>query len=393
MKSFITLATSFFLSSCFNNTDIKGRWSLELQIQKQAIPFILEFKSNNKVTLYNGKEEINLNYETNDNSKDIKIDILNYDAAIVLSKMGNTLKGNWIKYNRSPEYKVPIFGMKQLSKKHSDFKKINSLPKKWEMSIGSKNKKQAILLFTQEQELTYASILTQTGDYRYLTPSLEGKKLKLYGFDGVFAFLLSGEISKSGLYSGDIYSGKSWNESFSANENDNFELKDPESITSYKGDFSKLELKDLNGKPYKLGVKSDNVRVLQIFGSWCPNCIDETKFITKWIENNKNKAVDFYMLAFERSPNKIHAKKQIKKVKKLFNINYPILIGGFTTQDKVATVLPGLENFISFPTTIFIDKLGKIRKIHAGFNGPATGKYYERFTDNFDRFINDLLME
>jgi thiol-disulfide isomerase/thioredoxin len=393
MKSIIILTISLLLSSCFNSTQLKGRWSLDLQTQKQSIPFVIEFINEKDVILYNGKEIIKLKYSKDKSEKEIRIDILNFDAAIILSKLGNTLKGNWVKYNRKTEYKVPIFGMKQVNKKSNDFKKVNELPKKWKITMKGKKEKDAILLFTQEDSFTHASVLTQTGDYRYLTPIISGDKLTLHGFDGAFAFLFKGVLDKSQTFSGTMYAGKSWKEDFTATPNESFELKDPEGITSYKGDFSKLFLIDLDGKLYNPGEKSDKVKVLQIFGTWCPNCIDETRFITKWREANPNKNVEFYMLAFERSPNKDHAIKQLKKAKKLYNIDYPILIGGFTKSDKLSAKLPGLENFISFPTTIYIDKSGKVRKIHAGFNGPATGKYFDKFTQDFNSFLDKLLKE
>jgi hypothetical protein len=48
---------------------------------------------------------------------------------------------------------------------------------------------------------------------------------------------------------------------------------------------------------------------------------------------------------------------------------------------------------MSFPTTLIIDKKGSIRKIHTGFNGPATGKYYTDFKKEMSVFINQLLAE
>jgi thiol-disulfide isomerase/thioredoxin len=135
------------------------------------------------------------------------------------------------------------------------------------------------------------------------------------------------------------------------------------------------------------------VQVLQIFGSWCPNCIDETQFINNWRKNNSDLDIKFALLAFERSPNKEHALKQLRKAKANYSIDYPILVAGYTKEDKVENVLPGLEDFISFPTTIYIDKKGKIRKILASFQGPATGKYFDEFSRSFDLFLKKLSQE
>ena len=55
--------------------------------------------------------------------------------------------------------------------------------------------------------------------------------------------------------------------------------------------------------------------------------------------------------------------------------------------------LPMLNHIISFPTTLFIDKNGVVRKIHTGFNGPATGQKYTTFKNEFETFVSQLLEE
>ena len=52
-----------------------------------------------------------------------------------------------------------------------------------------------------------------------------------------------------------------------------------------------------------------------------------------------------------------------------------------------------LNHVLSYPTTIFLDKKGQVRKIHTGFNGPATGEKYEVFKQEFDDEVKQLLSE
>ena len=59
----------------------------------------------------------------------------------------------------------------------------------------------------------------------------------------------------------------------------------------------------------------------------------------------------------------------------------------------VAASLPSLNTFLSFPTTIFIDKKGNVAKIHTGYSGPATGKHYQAFLQEFNTEINTLLKQ
>ena len=80
-------------------------------------------------------------------------------------------------------------------------------------------------------------------------------------------------------------------------------------------------------------------------------------------------------------------------MKKKYNVEYEFLIAGTSSTKSVSNSLPMLSNVISFPTTIFIDKRGNVRKIHSGFSGPATGIYYDKFVQDFNSFMNELLME
>ena len=52
-----------------------------------------------------------------------------------------------------------------------------------------------------------------------------------------------------------------------------------------------------------------------------------------------------------------------------------------------------LNKIISYPTTIFIDKKGNVRKIYTGFSGPATGEAYTDFVKETTEFVEMLLRE
>jgi hypothetical protein len=66
-------------------------------------------------------------------------------------------------------------------------------------------------------------------------------------------------------------------------------------------------------------------------------------------------------------------------------------LGGVADKQAVVTSLPALQNFVSFPTTIFVDRNGKVAKIHTGFTGPATGEHYTAFIKEFNEEVNNLL--
>ena len=59
----------------------------------------------------------------------------------------------------------------------------------------------------------------------------------------------------------------------------------------------------------------------------------------------------------------------------------------------VKVTLPALSAVLAFPTTIFIDKGGRVRSIHTGFSGPGTGEHYERLQEEMTIMITSLLDE
>ena len=66
-----------------------------------------------------------------------------------------------------------------------------------------------------------------------------------------------------------------------------------------------------------------------------------------------------------------------------------------TTAERkaAAATLPDLTGLFAFPTTILVDRAGRVRKIHSGFDGPATGAHHERLVAELNRLIEELLAE
>jgi len=139
----------------------------------------------------------------------------------------------------------------------------------------------------------------------------------------------------------------------------------------------------------------NKVVLVQLMGSYCPNCLDESKFYSKYYKSSKGKDLEIVALAFENAKTKEKAIERIIRMKEKVGIEYPILLAQFGTSDKgkAQEKLPMLNHVLSYPTTIFIDKKGTVRKIHTGFNGPATGQKYLDFQKEFNMFVNSLLNE
>jgi hypothetical protein len=75
------------------------------------------------------------------------------------------------------------------------------------------------------------------------------------------------------------------------------------------------------------------------------------------------------------------------------NVPYDFVIAGTNNKEKASETLPQLNRVVAFPTTIFIGKDGKVKKIHTGFSGPGTDIYYDQFVQHFNETVNELLSE
>ena len=105
------------------------------------------------------------------------------------------------------------------------------------------------------------------------------------------------------------------------------------------------------------------------------------------------KGVEVIALAFERTDDFNKAVQNVSRIKNKFSANYDFLITEKTGAQQASEALPMLNKVMAFPTTIYIDKKGVVRKIYTGFSGPATGEEYNKFVEQTTLFIEKLIAE
>ena len=253
----------------------------------------------------------------------------------------------------------------------------------------------AIGEFSQVKNRVTGTFRTETGDFRYLEGEVDGNKLLLSCFDGSHAFLFEADIKGDSLI-GMYYSGKHYKTNWQAVKVNSGQLEDANTITTLKDKNQNFKFKfytpeqkliDLDAPEYK-----NKVKVIQIMGSWCPNCRDESAFLNEYLKEHSNPDLVVIGLSFERYPDKQKAYERIKKYKTSLNLNYEIAYGGMSKKDSAAAALPQLSGINAYPTMMFVDRNNKVTKIHTGFDGPATSQF-QKFKSEFDKTIQDLLIQ
>lgn len=375
-----------------------GTWRGIIELQGFELPFGLEINRDGDAyvaDLVNAGERITLDEITFEGDS-VFIALHVFDASLRAKINGDRLDGTFAKHY-APQASMPFhatygddFRFQPTSgDADADFSG------KFQVEFRTdKASYPSIGIFDQEGNHVTGTFLAPNGDYRFLEGNVVDDKLMLSTFDGNHAFLFIASRSGDSLR-GDYYSGKTSHETFHGVKNENATMPDPESLTYLKPGYEKLEFsfRDLEGQTVTSSDPRfrDKVVIFQIFGTWCPNCMDETKFLSEWYNRNKDRDVMIVGLAYERKDDFEYASSRVRKMIEKWNVPYDFLIAGVNDKEKATATLPALNKVLAFPTTIFVGKDGKVKHIHTGFEGPGTGVYHERFKERFDEMVNELL--
>lgn len=414
----------FLIEGVFMSPE-NGKWRAALRVKKninkrppdtplsqaeEEIPF--EFNLGNKngkyyVEILNAEEKITCN-EVSLKGDSISIRLPVFDSEIKGKFVSDTLiTGAWYNYSKGSDYIVPFYaeyGKPYRFKVQAAAEAIPDISGKWsaEFSPGKKGSYAAIGVFRQNGTEVSGTFLTETGDYRYLEGTVTNNQLLLSCFNGSQAFLFRADLIPAGLnrelkLQGTFNSGIHFEEPWIAVKDEKAKLANPDSLTFLKPGFDKLSFSfpDLDSHLVSLSDKKfqNKVVIIQILGSWCPNCLDETVFLSEIYKKEREKGLEIIGLSFERSPEFSKARPAVQRFKEQLDAPYCFLIAGTASTSKANEALPMLNRVMSFPTAIFVDRTGKVRKIHTGFYGPGTGEYYIEFKEETTEFIDRLLAE
>jgi peroxiredoxin len=412
MKKYLALflSLSFAIQTYAQKTSPMktGSWQGELQLNGTTrLPFYFEFKRAKEKTtieIMNGEERIVVDEitETAD-SINFRMPFFDSEFKCEVKPGGKELEGEWINHSKKDNPSIPFRAYK--GREYSCDKSLpifNTLQSsKWEVTFSpntpQSEKALGIFQFNAKEHKVTGTFLTESGDYRYLSGYACTDWIYLSCFDGVHAYYFHWKIQGDGTLAGDFYSGSTGYEKWIAKPNNNFALHNPDSLTFLKKGYTGVDFKFKNTEGKEVSSKDEQFRnkvvVIQIMGSWCPNCMDEARYYSGIYPKYKDKGLVAVGLAFEKSTDPAVALPNVQRMKKRLNIPYDILLTGKSGAAGASEALPGLNAVVAFPTTIYLDKKGRVRKIYTGFSGPGTGVYFDKYKEENERFLEKLLAE
>lgn len=388
------------LAQHVNSLPFIAEIQLNDRLQIQVIATLAEENLKAPITIYNGKEVYQLSVKKRMGDTIVyQFPAQDAEWRVAFEKDFSEARGWWINYNKKVPVRYPVHLYMTLSemlpKPDSIFPELFG---RWKVLFepGTPNEEVLVGVFQQEMNgRIFGSFLSETGDYRYLHGFVANGKLHLQTYTGYWAFVVEADLNGSNEMSGVFYSGGKSSSPFKAIKDETVQLREESSLTYLiKRDEPVLlkELIKMNGRKTTIDLASEKqLTLIQIMGTWCPNCLDETKLLQELQAEFGSRGLHVVALAFEVGTDTKKQRARLKNWMKSMNVTYPVYLAGTSSKDAASARFPMLNGIMSFPTALLVDQQGKIISIHTGFSGPATGEAYTDLVKKYKQEIESAL--
>ncbi|MFN0034427.1 MAG: TlpA disulfide reductase family protein [Saprospiraceae bacterium] len=377
------------------------------QFKPGELPFNFEVKYVDEERFYleiiNGSERIRLDSIQYGRDRTQARDTMNvwfpeYATYLHAEIRGGVMRGEWVVTTKE-NYRIPFYAYSGRGYRFTTMtdKPARDLTGNWAATFGvekeAKEQEKAVGEFKQDGNHLEGTFRTETGDYRFLEGTVQGRKFWLSCFDGAHAFLFSGSIRGDSLQ-GEFRSGHKYQTLWTGWKDPDFELGAADSLTQIKpGAKVSFSVKTPAGQQLAFpSAQFDNkIKIFTVMGTWCPNCRDEQAFLRDFLKDNPELAKEISVVgfSFERHKDPAQANAHILEYRKKMGIPFEIVYAGTASKDEAARFFPALDKVMAFPTMMILDKQNRVRRVHTGFDGPATSRH-AAFKNDFLKLITEL---
>ncbi|HQR39167.1 MAG TPA: TlpA disulfide reductase family protein [Blastocatellia bacterium] len=401
---------------------VSGRWKATLTIPSGEVAFGLDLKLAKSLVsgaVLNGSERQDLSGGSFDGTTlELRMDY--YDGRIIAHYTDATETSLVGEYTRQTRNGIGRYEFKA-ARTNETLRLVGGDPKTlgaanlsgdWVLTTFEKDGKVeevddatfTIEAVVKDHAVVSGTVIPVSGDYGLLSGVVwnrpgEKPTFRLSRFDGIHVTLLTGEVRDDGSLAGELATGLSYRAPFTAVRKARAAASDlpgdPNALTTVKDpqEAFAFALPDTDGRTVSLTDDryKGKVVVIDIMGTWCPNCHDETPLLVDLYRKYRADGLEIVMLAYEYTPDAARSRRQIAIYREKYGIEFPILVAGSTAEGEIARTLPQLVNFGAYPTTIFVGRDGRVHRIHAGFSGPATGDRFGAVKKEMEELVRELL--
>jgi peroxiredoxin len=388
------LATAWSAAALAHSQTLDGRWEATVVVNGVDIPFLFEIETRNgqpSGSFFNGERRIR-STASRITENGVVLTFAQYASTLELSANGETLAGEYRRGTRTP------YPFKATRERNAAAAKAGpSIDGTWIVQAkSSKGETAWRFIARQNGGAVSASILRVDGDTGTLTGSYRDGRYVLSHFSGARPLLLEVFPREDGT--------------ITLRQNLKTELKaiketdtrardigtptDPSRHTSVMNPAEPLRFSfpDLSGRivsntdPRFAG----KVVLVNISGSWCPNCHDEAPFLGTLFDKYRGRGLEIVTLSFEE-PDQLANPARLRAFIDTYGLKYTVLLAG--EPEQLQERIPQAVNLNAFPTTFVLGRDGRVRSVHAGFPSPGSGEFYKKAERELTAEVERLLAE
>jgi peroxiredoxin len=377
---------------------LAGLWDATVKVKDLEVPFRFEISGEGpKIagTFFNGDAK----FVSSSGSYSNGALLINWDytaSRLEATVHDGIIEGNYYRSGRDAKTVYP-FQAKRFSPSPLATDDVPSIAGLWVIPTQSEKGESAWQFIVRQSgpEVT-AAVLRIDGDTGALQGTYKDGKFILSHFSGarpsVFEVKLLSDGSLDILQNGQTKLTAT--RSAEAKAKGLPEPTDPSKHTSVKDPTKPFTfaLNDLHGNP----VTNDDARfrgkvvLINITGSWCPNCHDEAPFLAALYKKYHSQGLEIVALSFEEA-DQLKNPERLRAFIKKYGIDYTVLVGG--EPSEAAAKLTQAVNWNAWPTTFFIGRDGLVRGAHAGFPSSGSGELFTKAKEEFEAKVERLLAE
>ncbi|MGA2136102.1 MAG: TlpA disulfide reductase family protein [Bryobacteraceae bacterium] len=397
VKSVVSGFALLLFAQAAGAQSLAGRWEATVTLNDVAIPFRMDISgegSNISGCFFNGDDKV---VSTGGRFEDgsLVLDFAQYATQLRATLKDGRLAGQYKSARASYVFQARPFVAPREAESAAP-----SIAGLWEVAVQSPKGESAWRLIVRQTGADVsAAILRVDGDTGALTGSYRDGRFVLSHFSGARPALLVLTPSSDGTLAVTLSGFKDKKELIAvrpdvARAKGLPEPTDPEHHTTVKevSEPLRFSFPDLNGH---LVSNTDarfegKVVLVNITGSWCPNCHDEAPFLAALYRQYRNQGVEIVALSFEEAE-QLKNPERLRAFVKQYGIEYTVLIAG--EPGELHDKLPQAVNLNCWPTTFILGRDGRVRGVHAGFPGHASGALRAEAEREFTASIDRLLAE
>jgi thiol-disulfide isomerase/thioredoxin len=256
----------------------------------------------------------------------------------------------------------------------------------WTLDIAHRGLARAMLEQNEDGRVVGTGHPTWDSDWRFMEGDVSGDELIMSGFNGQAVYVIRAQLDDD-----ERMTGKGWlwpnlmSITFTGTRGDRVPMQYFDRIKLMKGveriTFPPLDDPKLAGKPV----------ILDIFGTWCPACLDATPVLHELYERHKDGGLEMLGLAVELTKDEAYAAKQVELYRKKFGVPWPISLGLSDPEDIEDAIPEEIEGYQALPLILFINRDHTVRSILNSVPGRATGSEHERIKKEIERMTQEIL--